>query len=244
MPTCLTGVCSPRAPSTLADDPQGAPSMTVLEDLFNNLGICDRESHVLITSVIRLVTPAHRDSPNNSQATAVEDGFEVLSSPGPHAEVDDGDDNDGDASEMVTPQVTNSPAAAVIPPSAVTASVAVTAPIAAAPNAISPATNAIGLPVLYAPGYALHPSRPDNAILPPGNLITAIYGYHIPPPNAGSPFFCVSRGRDIGIFCGWEVTSPLVIGVSCSSFSRVASVMEGHRRMAAALTTNFALYLT
>ncbi|EDQ99035.1 uncharacterized protein LACBIDRAFT_335405 [Laccaria bicolor S238N-H82] len=109
MPACLTGVSSPRAPSTLADDPQGAPSMTVLEDLFNNLSIRDCESRVLITSVIRLVTPAHRDSPNNRQATAVEDGFEVLSSPGPHAEVDDGDDNDGDASEMVTPQVTNSP---------------------------------------------------------------------------------------------------------------------------------------
>ncbi|EDR07414.1 uncharacterized protein LACBIDRAFT_327889 [Laccaria bicolor S238N-H82] len=130
-------------------------------------------------------------------------------------------DGDGMALAAVTSMVVVvEEEAAVIPPSAVTASVAVTAPIAAAPNAISPAANAIGLPVLYAPGYALPPSRPDNAILPPGNLITAIYGYHIPPPNAGSPFFCGSH------------------------FTSRDHVTEGHRRMAAALTANFALYLT
>jgi len=174
-------------------------SSAALEDLFNNLRIHDLESRVLITSVVRLVTPAHHGSPTNSQATAVEDGFEVLSSPGPHMEDDDGDDNDSDASEMVTPQVTvtNSPAAMVIPPPVVTTSIAV------APNAVGPAAIAIGLPALYIPGYALPSNRPDNAILPPANLITPIYGYHTPSPNSGGPFFCVSRGRDIGIFCGW-----------------------------------------
>jgi hypothetical protein len=100
--------------------------LTALEGLFNNLGIHDLESRILVASVVRLVTPAHHGSLNNSQATTVEDGFEVLSSPGPHAE------DDGDASEMATPQVTNSPAAAVIPPSVVVESVAVAPTLVAA----------------------------------------------------------------------------------------------------------------
>ena len=144
--------------------------------------------------MVRLVTPAHRGSPNNSQATAVEDGFEVLSSPGPHAEDDDGDDDDGAASEI--PQVTNSPAATVTPRPVVV-------PDAVGPAAATIASTTTNLPALYTPGYILPSNRPDNAILPPANLITPIYGYHIPSLNSGGPLFCVSRGRDIGIFCGW-----------------------------------------
>ena len=163
----------------------------VLEDLFNNLGIHNLESRVLITSVVQLVSPVHHGSPNNSQAITVEDGFEVLSC----------DKDDGDTSEMATPQVTNSPAATVTPPVVVDS-------IAVAPNAIGPSAAAvasltIGLPTLYTPGYVLPSNKPDNAILLPASLITPIFGYHIPAPNTGGPFFCVSRGQDIGIFCGW-----------------------------------------
>ena len=102
---------------------------------------------------------------------------------------------------MATPQVTNSPAAAVTPP-AVVDSVAV-APNAIGPSAAAVASPTISLPALYTPGYVLPSNKPANAILPPASLITPIFGYHIPAPNAGGPFFCVSRGRDIGIFCGW-----------------------------------------
>ena len=102
---------------------------------------------------------------------------------------------------MATPQVTNSPAAAVTPP-VVVDSVAV-APNAIGPSAAAVASPTIGLPALYTPGYVLPSNKPANAILPPASLITPIFGYHIPAPNTGGPFFCVSHGRDIGIFCGW-----------------------------------------
>ena len=41
-----------------------------------------------------------------------------------------------------------------------------------------------------------------------------------------------------------ENTSPLVMGVSHTIFSHVASIAEGHARMNTAITSTFALYLT
>ncbi|KIJ90849.1 hypothetical protein K443DRAFT_14906 [Laccaria amethystina LaAM-08-1] len=111
---------------------------------------------------------------------------------------------------------------------------AVAAPVAA-PTTVIPALPLYGiLPV----------NAPANAVLPPAHLLALPYGYHVPAANAEGPFYVVTQGRDIGVFNGWENTSPLVTGVSHAVFSRVASMTEGHARMNMAITSTFALYLT
>jgi len=56
---------------------------------------------------------------------------------------------------------------------------------------------------LYALPFVQPANAPLNAIPPPTHLITPIYGYHVPAPNASGPFYTVTRGRDIGIFASW-----------------------------------------
>ncbi|KAH7918409.1 hypothetical protein BV22DRAFT_1134608 [Leucogyrophana mollusca] len=47
--------------------------------------------------------------------------------------------------------------------------------------------------------------------------------YEVPSPSALPPFYCISKGTRVGVFSGWQTTSPLVIGVSRSCHSRVSS---------------------
>ncbi|EDR01227.1 uncharacterized protein LACBIDRAFT_333469 [Laccaria bicolor S238N-H82] len=131
------------------------------------------------------------------------------------------------APAIINPVVSPAPIvnAAVAPP--VAATVTGTTPSVAAP--------------LYA---AVPPNAPSNAVLPPAHLIVAPHGYHVPAANTDGPFYVVARGRNIGIFSGWETVSPLVTGVSHAVYSRVASIAEGHARINAANNAAFAVYLT
>ncbi|KIJ89449.1 hypothetical protein K443DRAFT_16110 [Laccaria amethystina LaAM-08-1] len=131
--------------------------------------------------------------------------------------------------------VTPVPTATVHPP-------AVVNPVVGpAPTVVNTAVSPVGAAPLYA---ALPPNAPSNAVLPPTHLIRVPHGYHVPAANADGPFYVVTRGRNLGIFGGWETVSPLVTGVSHAVYSRVASVAEGHARMNAANVLVFALYLT
>ncbi|EDR06989.1 uncharacterized protein LACBIDRAFT_299466 [Laccaria bicolor S238N-H82] len=132
---------------------------------------------------------------------------------------------------------TAGPASAATPDAASTTAPAVA--IMAPTGALTTSTAA-----LYAPNYVLPYNAPKNAILPPPSLVTPIYGYHVPGLNESGPFYMASRGRNIGIFSGWEILSPFVTGVSHSAYSKVSSIQEGHTRMAAAINAGFALYLT
>ncbi|EDQ98986.1 uncharacterized protein LACBIDRAFT_335491 [Laccaria bicolor S238N-H82] len=121
------------------------------------------------------------------------------------------------------------------------------APIAiASPNLAAPTANAVGVQAavvagatpVAAPLYNTLPvNAPANATLPPAHLHALPYGYHVPAANAEGPFYVVTCGRNVGVFNGWENTSPLVTGVSHAVFSRVASMAEGHARMNAAITS-------
>ncbi|KAG0706719.1 hypothetical protein DFH29DRAFT_995586 [Suillus ampliporus] len=53
------------------------------------------------------------------------------------------------------------------------------------------------------------------------------FAFDIPHANTEGPFYLVTRGRRVGVFSTWPHTSPHVIGVSCSSFSRAQSVTDG-----------------
>ncbi|KIJ92407.1 hypothetical protein K443DRAFT_13626 [Laccaria amethystina LaAM-08-1] len=120
-----------------------------------------------------------------------------------------------------------------------------TAPVAAI-TATLPPTGSLttSTAFLYSPNYVLPSNAPKNAILPPPSLVTPIYGYHVPGPNESGPYYMASRGRNIGIFSGWEILSPFVTGVSHSAYSKVSSIQEGHTRVAAAINAGFATYLT
>ncbi|KAG1738073.1 uncharacterized protein EDB91DRAFT_1249370 [Suillus paluster] len=59
--------------------------------------------------------------------------------------------------------------------------------------------------------------------------------YHVPRPDASSPFYWVNCGCHIGIFATWQGASTHVTGVSRSSFSRVHSVAEGIRLITEAI---------
>ncbi|EDR04408.1 uncharacterized protein LACBIDRAFT_304671 [Laccaria bicolor S238N-H82] len=121
-------------------------------------------------------------------------------------------------------------------------------PLTPAPVSNNTLVMAVGVTALTAALYALPfirpPNAPLNAIPPPSHLITPTYGYHVPAANAAAPFYTITCGRDIGIFAGWETASPLVGGVSHFTCCWVASIAEGHSRMAAALAANFAMYLS
>ncbi|EDQ99033.1 uncharacterized protein LACBIDRAFT_317738 [Laccaria bicolor S238N-H82] len=148
--------------------------------------------------------------------------------------------------------VPTSPAAApVLTPAASIA--AVTAPLAAnsaattttasvAVAVVAPAASAAPVGPAAPPYTQLPLNAPSNAILPPPHLVT-VHGYHVPGPNDYPPFYVVTRGRNIGVFSGWENVSPLVTGVSHAVYSRVSSIAEGHARMAMARASSFALYL-
>ncbi|EDQ98759.1 uncharacterized protein LACBIDRAFT_296763 [Laccaria bicolor S238N-H82] len=159
--------------------------------------------------------------------------------------------------DLSVPAATHAAArpAAPVPSSAITATANNAAPVASATDTASAATpNATNSPplgtltastaLLYLPNYVLPYNAPKNAILPPPSLVTPVYGYHVPGPNESGPFYMASRGRNIGIFSGWEILSPFVTGVSHSAFSKVSGIQEGHARMAVAINAGFATYLT
>ncbi|KIK78089.1 hypothetical protein PAXRUDRAFT_164947 [Paxillus rubicundulus Ve08.2h10] len=52
------------------------------------------------------------------------------------------------------------------------------------------------------------------------------HGFSFDVPRAGAlgPFYLVTRGQRVGVFATWYRTSPHVLGISCSSFTRVQSL--------------------
>ncbi|EDR11625.1 uncharacterized protein LACBIDRAFT_314031 [Laccaria bicolor S238N-H82] len=130
------------------------------------------------------------------------------------------------------------PAAAtpiVAPPATLAAATPVLAPVVTMATAVptlttntvtapNPVTTVVAMPIIATPIVA----APTLTTAPAVN-------YHLPAAGAAGPFYCITRGRDIGVFAGWEHVSPLVIGVSRAVFGRVDSIQEGQNRMDAAV---------
>ncbi|KAG2029071.1 hypothetical protein BDR03DRAFT_988004 [Suillus americanus] len=69
------------------------------------------------------------------------------------------------------------------------------------------------------------------------------FTFDIPHPDARGPFYIVTRGRRVGIFNTWTRTSPHVLGVSCSSYTRARSWSDGVLRMLDAIKLEEARWL-
>ncbi|KAG1796739.1 uncharacterized protein HD556DRAFT_1441438 [Suillus plorans] len=59
--------------------------------------------------------------------------------------------------------------------------------------------------------------------------------FNVPAADAEPPFYCISRGRHIGVFSGWDATGPKVLGVSHGIFHKVDSIEKGMSIMRSAI---------
>ncbi|KAK0493812.1 hypothetical protein EDD18DRAFT_1107787 [Armillaria luteobubalina] len=70
--------------------------------------------------------------------------------------------------------------------------------------------------------------------------LDANFGYHVPLVGEEGLFYIVTRGTDVGMFSGWENTSPLVDGISGCAYCTVATYKEGIECVKSALERNMA----
>ncbi|KAJ8489106.1 hypothetical protein ONZ45_g13698 [Pleurotus djamor] len=75
----------------------------------------------------------------------------------------------------------------------------------------------------------------------PHNVTATTESYHVPDADETGTIYVITRGRDIGVFIGWDTVSPLVTGVSRAVYFTVDSLEEGHRRMARAIAAGTAV---
>ncbi|KAK0219928.1 hypothetical protein IW262DRAFT_1297080 [Armillaria fumosa] len=61
------------------------------------------------------------------------------------------------------------------------------------------------------------------------------FGYHVPLEGEDGPFYIVTHGTDVGVFSGWENTSPLVDSILGCSYHAVATCEEGIERVESTL---------
>ncbi|KAG1746425.1 hypothetical protein EDB19DRAFT_1631600, partial [Suillus lakei] len=68
-----------------------------------------------------------------------------------------------------------------------------------------------------------------KTLQPPVSLPQQYNGFtfDIPSADANGPFYLVNRGRHVGVFDTWPRTSPHVIGVKTSLYSRARSLDDG-----------------
>ncbi|KAG9225756.1 hypothetical protein CCMSSC00406_0007766 [Pleurotus cornucopiae] len=127
-----------------------------------------------------------------------------------------------------------SPANDTVPAAAPAAPAAnANAPAAAAPPA--PAANA-NAPAAAAPPA---PTGPPNGTTAPW-VVPVGYNYHLPEADEDGPYYAVVRGNAVGVFAGWEATSPLVTGVSGAIFRTVPTITSGQARVVTAINNGTA----
>ncbi|KAG2115715.1 uncharacterized protein F5147DRAFT_769131 [Suillus discolor] len=83
----------------------------------------------------------------------------------------------------------------------------------------------------------------DLVGLPPRSVSYKGFPYEIPDLSAEGPFYCVIKGKRVGVLATWEDTSPQVTGVSGAIHSRCPSVEVGVARIHAAIERNNCQYL-
>ncbi|KAF8449521.1 hypothetical protein L210DRAFT_3641114 [Boletus edulis BED1] len=90
-----------------------------------------------------------------------------------------------------------------------------------------------------------NPMGPVHLLGAPGMHLESHSGfvYEVPEPHATGPFYLVTRGHRVGVFSGWQTTSPYVIGVSRASFSRVASAKAGLAQLISCINRDLARWL-
>ncbi|KIJ10056.1 hypothetical protein PAXINDRAFT_157717 [Paxillus involutus ATCC 200175] len=69
------------------------------------------------------------------------------------------------------------------------------------------------------------------------------FAFDIPWSGSLRPFYLVTRGWRIGVFATWPCTSPYVLGISCSSYTRVQTLGDGLLRMLDAIDLGEAQWL-
>ncbi|KAG2121108.1 hypothetical protein DEU56DRAFT_918346 [Suillus clintonianus] len=86
------------------------------------------------------------------------------------------------------------------------------------PTAVTPTTTTTPVPTTVTPTYA------DPVTFPPSFVSYRGFQYEIPHASAQAPFYCVTKGKRVGVLSTWEDTSPQVTGVSGSIQSRCPSI--------------------
>ncbi|KAG1855623.1 hypothetical protein F4604DRAFT_1932271 [Suillus subluteus] len=60
--------------------------------------------------------------------------------------------------------------------------------------------------------------------------------YNMPAvANPSAPYYCVTHGRYVGVFNGWDNVAPKVQGVPCTIFSKVDSLDVGEEKLRKAI---------
>ncbi|KIJ93781.1 hypothetical protein K443DRAFT_111531 [Laccaria amethystina LaAM-08-1] len=110
-------------------------------------------------------------------------------------------------------------------------------------SAAPPADVSVGTTVVAAPPVVVAPAAPVSIAAPAATSTTRVFNgvsYQYPATGGSGPFYLVTRGRDIGVFVGWENTSPLITRVSASVSFRIPSAEEGRVRMENSIAAGFA----
>ncbi|KAG1787613.1 uncharacterized protein HD556DRAFT_1246636, partial [Suillus plorans] len=69
------------------------------------------------------------------------------------------------------------------------------------------------------------------------------FPFDVPHADANGPFYLITRGRRVGVFDTWPRTSPHVIGVKTSSYSRAWSLDDGILHIMDAIDLGEAVWL-
>ncbi|KAG1853638.1 hypothetical protein F4604DRAFT_1933027 [Suillus subluteus] len=110
------------------------------------------------------------------------------------------------------------PVPVAIPPGPSTYPIAVPpTPSTGSPSTITPAPAATAI--------VNPPLTNANSVgLPPRFMSYQGFPYEIPHASAEGPFYCVTKGKHVGVLATWEDTSPQVMGVRGAIQSRCPSV--------------------
>ncbi|KIK79969.1 hypothetical protein PAXRUDRAFT_159883 [Paxillus rubicundulus Ve08.2h10] len=79
--------------------------------------------------------------------------------------------------------------------------------------------------------------------LPPTSITYNEVPFEIPHPNSSGPFYCIIKGRCVGVVATWEDASPQVTGCSGAVHSCCPSVEVGVVRIKAVIDCGQCQYL-
>ncbi|KAF7431000.1 hypothetical protein PC9H_006715 [Pleurotus ostreatus] len=110
------------------------------------------------------------------------------------------------------------------------------APAVAPPAVAPPAAPAVAPPAVAPPAAPAVGTGPPAGFTTPW-VVPIGYAFHLPNPDDEGPFYMITRGREVGIFAGWDITSPLVTGVPGAVFRAVPSIAAAQTRMVSVIAS-------
>ncbi|EDR12979.1 uncharacterized protein LACBIDRAFT_312074 [Laccaria bicolor S238N-H82] len=213
---------APHSPTNAgSSSPNG---VTEISDILSRLQLNTSQLQELFNALTDIVTKSAQPSLDN-------DTYNLINAddvPQNVSTEDSGDENADTAGRvLITATLSTVAVKPVVGPSPVASnrdSVAVSV-VATAPPAVAPA----GTTAVTASPVIVVPVAPVSIAAPAVASTTRMFNgvsYQYPPDDASGPFYLVTRGHNIGVFVGWENTSPLVTCVLASVSFHIPSAED------------------